>query len=123
MFTELDALVIGLAVDTPERLATFRDRHDIPYVMLSDPKLSSAVPLGIPVSSKANFAATATIHPVLLTYTKKAYLQPALFIWLRDGTLACQWRQTSKLSNLLGARGRPTGDQIVEIVQRTIKGE
>jgi peroxiredoxin len=109
-----------LAADTPARLAAFRDQHDLPYTMLSDPDLTSAEMLDIPVSSLANFAATLALHPVLLTYPKRAYLQPAVFVWLRDGTLAYEWRQTSKLSNLFGAKGRPTGGQIVDIVREVL---
>ena len=48
----------------------------------------------------ANLWATAVLHPVVRTYPKKSYLQPSLFVWRRDGTLAHEWRQTeSSLTN------------------------
>ena len=32
-----DAVVIGISPDSPEKLAKFREKHDLPFILLSDP--------------------------------------------------------------------------------------
>jgi peroxiredoxin len=114
--------VLGVCADTPPVLKQFRERLGLPFTMLSDPQLLTAAALDVPTASKANLWATAALHRVVLTYPKKSYLQPSLFIWTRDGTLAHEWRQTeSSLTNLYGARGRPTGAQVLERVREQLR--
>ncbi len=85
--------------------------------------LTTAELLDVPVASKANFIATAALHPIILSYPKRSFMQPALFVWRQDGTLAHQWRQTeSSLTNLYGARGRPRAEQVLDIARAALKG-
>jgi hypothetical protein len=61
------------------------------------------------------------LHPTVRTYPKRSFLQPALFVWRRDGTLAHRWCQTeSSLTNLYGARGRPRADQVLQVVRKVL---
>ena len=120
-FRALDAVVFGVSADTPERHAKLRENLQLPFALLSDPMLETARVVAAPTASKANLLATAVLHRVVLTYPKRSFLQPALFVWRRDGTLAHQWRQTeSSLTNRYGARGRPRADQVLEIVRRAV---
>lgn len=80
-------------------------RYELPYTQLSDPQLEIAARLDVPTLGPP--------HPASLKYPKRAFLQPALFIWLRDGTLAHQWRQTPSLKTLYGARGRPSPEDVL----------
>ena len=117
----LDVRVFGVAADTPERLRAFRDQLALPFTQLSDPMLATADTLESPRATRANLLATMVLHPVVRTYPRKSFLQPALFVWRRDGTLAHEWRQTeSSLTNLYGARGRPTADQVLGILRTVI---
>jgi peroxiredoxin len=121
-FDALGAVLVGVAVDTAEHLRAFRRDHALPFRMLSDPMLETARTLGVPTASRANYAATAVLHPMILKYPKRSYLQPALFVWTRDGTLAHEWRQTeSSLTNLYGARGRPDPRQVLAIVRSVLR--
>ena len=38
VFTEADAVVIGVSPDKPEKLAKFRERDQLPFLLLSDPE-------------------------------------------------------------------------------------
>lgn len=117
----VDARVIGVCADKPAALAAFRDKLALPFTLLSDPMLVTAGKLDVPTATRANLWATAMLHPIVRTYPKKSFLQPSLFVWRRDGTLAHEWRQTeSSLTNFYGARGRPTAEQILDIVRRAI---
>ena len=110
-FRALDVRVLGVSADTPADLRRFREKLDLPFTMLSDPMLATASALDVPVASRANFTAVSVIHPTVRTYPRRSFMQPALFVWGRDGTLRHQWRQTeSSLTNLYGARGRPRAD-------------
>jgi len=122
-FAAADVVVFGASADPPARLAAFRRQLELPFTMLSDPQLAIADALDVPRATKANLIATATLHPTVLTYPKRSFLQPSLFVWRRSGELVHQWRQTeSSLTNLYGARGRPRGEQILEIVRRVVAG-
>jgi peroxiredoxin len=113
--------VLGVCADTPATLATFRERAALPFTLLSDPQLATAAALDSPTATKANLWATAALHRVVLGYPKKSFLQPALFVWRKDGTLAHSWRQTeSGLTNFYGARGRPTAEQVLDVVKGVI---
>jgi peroxiredoxin len=110
-----------VSADPPERHRAFREKHELPFVLLSDPMLVTADKLDSPRATKTNLFATAALHREVLSYPKRSFLQPALFVWKRDGTLAHQWRQTeSSLTNLYGARGRPTAQQVLDIVRGVV---
>ena len=114
----LDVAVFGVSADTPADLHRFRERLDLPFRMLSDPMLTTAAALDVPVATMANFVAVVVIHPSVRKYPKRSFVQPALFVWRRDGTLAHRWCQTeSSLTNLYGARGRPQAGQVLQIVR------
>jgi len=86
--------------------------------MLSDPMLLAAEALDSPVSTKHTFAVTLPLHPVALpALPKKAFLQPAVFVW-HEGKLVHQWRQSEKITNLFGARNRPTAAQLLDIARK-----
>jgi peroxiredoxin len=117
-FRALDVAILGVSADTSVHLQSFREERDLPFTMLSDPMLTTAAALDVPVATKANFLAVSLLHPSVRTYPKRSFMQPALFIWRRDGTLAHRWRQTeSSLTNLYGARGRPRADQVLQVVR------
>lgn len=120
-FRALDVAVLGVSADTPARLQKFREKLELPFTLLSDPMLTTAAALGVPVATKANFVAVSVLHPTVRTYPKRSFLQPALFVWRRDGTLAHRWCQTeSSLTNLYGARGRPRADQVLQVVRKVL---
>ena len=111
-----------MAADARDVLKKFHDRLRSPHVMLSDPMLLTGELLDSPVSSKPTFAATLPLHPEALpALPKKAFLQPAVFVW-QNGKLAHEWRQTEKITNLLGARNRPTAAQLLSWVKKTQLG-
>jgi len=112
---------LGIATDTQEQLSDFRIALDLPFTMLSDPLLSSAKELQIPVSSKRSYATSLPLHPVLRHLPKHAFLQPAFFLW-RGSKQLYAWRQTEKLRNLFGANGRPSPQDIFDITERLITG-
>jgi peroxiredoxin len=117
-FRALDVAIFGVSADTSVRLQSFREDLDLPFTMLSDPMLTTAVALDVPVATKANFVAVSVLHPTVRTYPRRSFMQPALFVWRRDGILAHSWCQTeSRLTNLYGARGRPRSDQVLQVVR------
>jgi len=100
-----------VATDASDTLERFRDKHQLPFTLLSDPELRCADALEVPTSAR---------HPMALTYPKRAFLQPALFVWLRSGELAYAWRQTPRLKNLFGAAGRPSGEDVRRITAEAL---
>jgi peroxiredoxin len=117
-FRALDVAILGVSADTAVRLRSFRAELDLPFTILSDPMLTTAAALDVPVATKANFVAVSVLHPTVHTYPKRSFMQPALFVWRRDGTLAHRWCQTeSRLTNLYGARGRPRAAQVLQVVR------
>jgi len=97
--------VLGVSADAPATLSKFVAKHSLPFTLLSDPQLETARQLEVPTSSR---------HPMARKYPARAFLQPALFIWRADGTLAHQWRQTPSLLTFYGARGRPGPDDVLD---------
>ena len=107
-----------MAADAQDVLKKLHDGVRSPHVMLSDPMLLTGEALDSPVSSKATFAVTLPLHPVALpALPKKAFLQPAVFVW-HKGKLVHEWRQSAKMTNLFGARNRPTATQLLDIVKK-----
>ncbi len=119
-FEELDATIYGVAADTPEQTQALRDEHDIPFTMMSDPALVCREKLDAPISSPKCFYTALPLHPELRAYPEKAFLQPALFIW-KGTRLVYEWRHTETLLNLFGARGRPTGVEILQIAREHLR--
>lgn len=99
---------MGVSADSPGMLTPFRRMLGLPFTLLSDPQLSCADSYGV--------GTVGATHPMALTYPKNRFLQPALLIWRRDGSLAHQWLQRSKITNLYGASNRPSPAQILELV-------
>jgi peroxiredoxin len=120
-FRALDVAVLGVSADTPAHLERFRAELDLPFTMLSDPMLMTAAALDVPVATTANFIAVSVLHRTVNSYPKRSFMQPALLVWRREGTLAHRWCQTeSSLTNLYGARGRPRADQILQVVREVV---
>jgi peroxiredoxin len=107
-FEEIGARLLGLSADPPERLAAMRDKLGVPFTFLSDPQLSCHEQLDVPVSRR---------HPKARSYPRRAFLQPALFVWRQDGTTAYEWRQTPRITNLFGASSRLSPSQVLAIVR------
>ena len=101
------------------QLQKLRDTHALPFTLLSDPTLESAEPLGMPVSTRAAYLSALALDPVVRKLPQKAYLQPALFVW-RSAALVYAWRQTETLRNLLGAKGRPSPKQILDLTRQAL---
>ena len=80
-FRSLGVRVIGLASDTEAQLRDFRTDHDLPFEMLSDPMLITGEALDEPISSKKGYLGALSLHPVIRHLPKKAFLQPAFFVW------------------------------------------
>ena len=115
----LDAQVVGLASDSTDQLSAFRAKHVLPFLMLSDPLLHSAEALDVPISSRTGYTSALAVHPVIRHLPKKAFVQPAFFIF-EGQELIYEWRQVEKLRNLFGANGRPSPTQILELTQQTL---
>jgi hypothetical protein len=105
--------------DSQEQIRTFRKKYGVPFTMLSDQMLLSADALDVPISSKKGYYATLAIHPVLRHLPKKAFLQPAFFVW-KGSDVVYEWRQVEKLRNLYGANGRPSPAQILDDTRKAI---
>lgn len=118
-FEAAGATLIGAACDSPAQLRAFREEHRVDYTMLSDPELLLADAIDAPRATRKAYYATLALHPVIRRYPKPSFLQPALFVW-KDGVLVYEWRQTESVKNLFGAKGRPTGDEILEIVESAL---
>lgn len=110
----LGAGVYGVCCDDVDTIAAFRARLKLPYTLLSDPLLTCADSLAAPVSNRRSFYSAYALHAKeLARYPAKRFFQPALFVWRRDGSLAYEWRQRSKISNLYGATGRPSAAHVL----------
>ena len=104
-----------------ESVAGLLAEHEDLQQQLSDPALRSVDSLGVPISSTAGYLATLAVHPSLMGLPKRAFTQPALFIW-RGTELVYQWRQSETLTNLFGARGRPSPTQILTLAREAMGG-
>jgi peroxiredoxin len=109
--------VLGVTSDTQKQLRGFRAAHHLPFTLLSDPMLLSKDALGVPVCSKRAYLSTTAVHPTLVTLPKKAFTQPAMYLW-RGTELVYEWKQVEKLRNLFGANGRPSPAQILELTRK-----
>ena len=112
--------VIGLAADTTKQLKAMRDKHELPFSLLSDPHLISRSVFDLPTSTAGAYISTMALHPSLRHLPKRAFLQPAMFVY-EGGVQRYAWRQTEKVRNLLGARSRPTPQQIADITSETLE--
>jgi hypothetical protein len=87
--------------------------------MLSDPQLVAGAELDVPMATRKTYYSAAVLHPEIRRYPKPSFLQPALFVW-KGQDLVYQWRQTETLMNLFGARNRPRGSNVLDIVRRSL---
>lgn len=116
VFDELGVTVLGVSCDGPEPTRNFREKHRLSFLLLSDPQLVCADELDAPISSPTSFYTALPIHPELREYPKKAFLQPAVFLW-KGEELVYEWRQNETMINLFGARNRPRAFEIERIVR------
>lgn len=88
----------GISADPPEDLARFVEKNGLDRItFLSDPDLSTSEAWRVPLGKK---------HPKSRSYPRKAFLQPAVFIYDRSATERFGWRIKPKLLNFFGAAGR-----------------
>jgi len=112
-------MVYGVAADTVEDLKKLVEELDLPFTMLSDPQLLSGTKLGVPMATPKTYYSAWPLHPEIRRYPEASFLQPALFVW-KGKDLVYEWRQTETLLNLFGARGRPSGADVMDIVRRSL---
>jgi hypothetical protein len=115
-FIELGAVVVGVAADTPQDLSALRARLGLSFLMLSDPQLITGQELDCPVTTRKSYLASLALHPEIRAYPRRAFLNPAVFIW-RGEQLVYEWRQSESVLNLLGARGRPSPQKVLELAR------
>lgn len=96
--------LIGVAADPPESLDRFRRDLAPDALFLSDPELKCHEALSVPISKK---------HPMAFRYPKGGFLQPAVFIYSREGERKFEWRIKPKLWNLFGAARRISPDEVM----------
>ena len=104
----LGARVFPVTADAQDKIAKTRSRLGLEMTVLSDPQLQLEQQYQVQVSRK---------HPESKKYPAGGFLQPALLIFDSNGTLVYEWRQQSKVTNLFGAAGRPSADDILDILQ------
>lgn len=115
----MGAVLYGIAADAPAELKKLVVENALPFKMLSDPQLVSSTRLKIPTATPKTYYSARAWHPEIRRYPRSSFLQPALLVW-RGTDLAYEWRQTETLMNLLGARGRPSGDEVLAIFRRSL---
>jgi peroxiredoxin len=113
-FTAAGAQIIGLSADRPKALRRFRRKHDLPFLMVSDKKLTAKKVLGVKKES---------MHPAAMEYREGAFLQPGVFIWTQDGRLHYSWVQKPKFGNFYGAAKRPRPKKILKRVTAALNPE
>jgi len=112
-FEAAGAVVYGLSADKPKALRKFRDKRELPFTLLSDPKLTSRKILEI--RRERN-------HPKSGDYDKGAFLQPAIFVWTPDGKLRYHWKQRkAALDNMFGMARRPTAEKVLRKVKKALR--
>ena len=117
----MDAAVIGVCAETVEQIAEFKRRLRLPYTLLSDRDLLCADKLGVPQTGARGYGGALAVHPIgVPKFKHRKFLQPSVHIWRKDGTRAHSWKQTESMKTLYGARGRPTGKEIVELARRAL---
>lgn len=108
--------------DSQAELRELRAKYELPFPLLSDPMLLTGDALNTPSSTMKSYLGALAVHPEIRRLPRRAFLQPALFIW-RGAELIYEWRQIETLRNLFGANGRPSPAQILELTQRVMAGE
>jgi peroxiredoxin len=110
-----------VCAETVEQIAEFKGRLRLPYTLMSDRDLLCADKLGVPLTGLRGYTGSLALHPIGVPMFKhRKFLQPSVFIWRKDGTRAHSWKQAETMKNLYGARGRPTGEEIVELARRVV---
>ncbi|MEE2750146.1 MAG: redoxin domain-containing protein [Myxococcota bacterium] len=121
-FESIGVRVLGVTSDSQAQVGAFHQALGLPFTLVSDPLLQSAQVLGVPVSSAKSYFSTLAVHPVIRELPKKGFLQPAVLVW-KEEALVYEWYQVETLRNLFGANGRPSPQQILEIVESSMRGE
>lgn len=101
----LGASFVGISADTPEVLRKLAKDLKLSFTLASDPQLTCAKVLGVPTFAK---------HIKAGQYPRKAFLQPAVFIFGPDATERFRWVMKPKWWNLFGAARRMTVDDIIK---------
>ncbi len=95
--------LVAVSADPPDVSEKFRQQFGLTFPILSDPQLTLKEALKLPAFGK---------HPQALRYPKKAFLQPSVLMWNREGKLVFQWRMKTSLFNLFGAARRMKPEEI-----------
>ena len=95
-----------VSADSPQTSHGFRDKLEIPFVLLADEDHRVADLYGVPISRR---------HPKAWSY-RDGFIQPAIFAYGGEDELFTfvQW---PGITNLWGAAGRPTPEQVLERVE------
>ncbi len=102
-----------MSADSVEQNAAFKAKYNLPWPMLADPDLTTRESLGVK---------SQRVHPMALTYPKKAFLQPSVFFFDSAGEILFSWIQTPKLTNFYGAKDRMEPDDIVTKAEELLAG-
>ncbi len=98
--------MVGVSSDPAPVNRKFRERHGLPFRILSDPDHRLVSALGVK---------TSTNHPMAkIRKYPKGFSQPAVFVFDRNGAERFAWRQRPKLANLFGAARRLSPEEILE---------
>jgi len=98
--------VIGVSADPPAVNKDFCNKHQLPFLILSDIEAHIAELLVVPTSTK---------HPMaLMRGYPNGFLQPAVFIFDVEGNKQFEWIQKPKVNNLFGASKRISPQEILE---------
>ena len=107
--------VIGVSADPPEVNKRFRNKHRLPFPILSDPHARIAGPLKIPTSTK---------HPMAkMRRYPNGFMQPSFFLFGPGGEMKFEWIQNPKATNLFGATRRLSPEEILEKSKEVVEKE
>ena len=99
-------LPLFISTDSPQRNRSFREKHSIPFTLLSDEDHAVADRYRIPIGRK---------HPKAWSY-KDGFVQPAVFAYKAEEEVFT-FVQTPKMTNLWGAARRPEPEQVLEAIR------
>ena len=94
-----------ISADSPTSNARFRKKMKISFELLSDEDHAVADLYGVPIQR---------IHPKASDY-QDGFIQPAVFVYRGEEDIFT-FIQTPKITNLWGASGRPSVEQILEAI-------
>lgn len=105
--------MVGVSSDPVSVNRRFRERHGLPFRILSDPDHRLVAALGVK---------TSTGHPMAkIRKYPNGFPQPAVFVFDRSGAERFAWRQRPRLTNLFGAARRLSPEEILERVRAVVE--